>query len=153
MAGIPVATGSIVLESKITRSYDEVILDKNTTQTLMKDSKIQTMQFLYWASLIISSFWDYLLTSFVSKLTSQNKLFYSTCKQETLLLSKRQKSLMKGLKSVLCASASEYEDNDNVGYLQCRHEYHVDCVKDWLFEKGLFCNRNTPETCETISNI
>ncbi|XP_055808397.1 probable E3 ubiquitin-protein ligase HIP1 [Solanum dulcamara] len=29
----------------------------------------------------------------------------------------------------------EYEDEENIGELQCGHEYHTDCIKQWLLRK------------------
>lgn len=31
---------------------------------------------------------------------------------------------------VICQG--EYETNELIGGLQCRHEYHVECIKKWL---------------------
>ncbi|GAB4846520.1 hypothetical protein Ancab_025525 [Ancistrocladus abbreviatus] len=31
----------------------------------------------------------------------------------------------------------EYEDNDNIGTLDCGHEYHADCLKQWLNLKNV----------------
>nr|XP_009594258.1 uncharacterized protein LOC104090783 [Nicotiana tomentosiformis] len=30
---------------------------------------------------------------------------------------------------------SEYEDEESIGKLQCGHEYHTDCIKQWLWRK------------------
>ncbi|KAG5582901.1 hypothetical protein H5410_053528 [Solanum commersonii] len=30
---------------------------------------------------------------------------------------------------------SEYENEENIGALQCGHEYHTDCIKQWLMRK------------------
>lgn len=30
---------------------------------------------------------------------------------------------------------SEYEDQESIGKLQCGHEYHTDCIKQWLLRK------------------
>ncbi|MCE0482504.1 hypothetical protein HAX54_041315, partial [Datura stramonium] len=36
----------------------------------------------------------------------------------------------------ICAICqSEFEHEENIGTLQCGHEYHVDCVKKWLLNK------------------
>jgi len=29
----------------------------------------------------------------------------------------------------------EYKNEEEIGILQCQHEYHVDCIKRWLHEK------------------
>ncbi|KAK3015044.1 hypothetical protein RJ639_005569 [Escallonia herrerae] len=36
----------------------------------------------------------------------------------------------------------EYEDDETIGGLQCGHEYHADCVKQWLLKKNVcpLCN-------------
>ncbi|KAK4725010.1 hypothetical protein R3W88_027789 [Solanum pinnatisectum] len=34
---------------------------------------------------------------------------------------------------VICQS--EYENEENIGALQCGHEYHTDCIKQWLMRK------------------
>ncbi|PWA89090.1 Zinc finger, RING/FYVE/PHD-type [Artemisia annua] len=30
----------------------------------------------------------------------------------------------------------EYEKNERIGTLDCRHEFHADCVTDWLLRKN-----------------
>ena len=37
----------------------------------------------------------------------------------------------------------EYEDEETIGTLECRHEYHADCIKRWLMKKNvcLVCKR------------
>ncbi|KAA8526324.1 hypothetical protein F0562_008473 [Nyssa sinensis] len=35
---------------------------------------------------------------------------------------------------VICQE--EYESNETVGTLQCGHDYHADCIKEWLFKKN-----------------
>ncbi|XP_055808382.1 uncharacterized protein LOC129876934 [Solanum dulcamara] len=38
--------------------------------------------------------------------------------------------------SDICAICqSEYEHEENIGVLQCEHEYHTDCIKQWLLKK------------------
>ncbi|MCD7464049.1 hypothetical protein HAX54_051968 [Datura stramonium] len=34
---------------------------------------------------------------------------------------------------VICQS--EFEHEENIGTLQCGHEYHTDCIKQWLLRK------------------
>ncbi|CDP04765.1 unnamed protein product [Coffea canephora] len=31
----------------------------------------------------------------------------------------------------------EYEDEETIGTLECRHEYHADCIKRWLMKKNV----------------
>nr|XP_027075806.1 E3 ubiquitin-protein ligase RNF12-B-like [Coffea arabica] len=37
----------------------------------------------------------------------------------------------------------EYENGETIGTLECRHEYHADCIKRWLMEKNVcpLCTR------------
>ncbi|XP_027177758.1 uncharacterized protein LOC113776908 [Coffea eugenioides] len=37
----------------------------------------------------------------------------------------------------------EYENGEIIGTLECRHEYHADCIKRWLMKKNVcpFCTR------------
>nr|XP_027075793.1 E3 ubiquitin ligase BIG BROTHER-related-like [Coffea arabica] len=37
----------------------------------------------------------------------------------------------------------EYEDEETIGTLECRHEYHADCIKRWLMKKNVcpLCTR------------
>ncbi|PHU05372.1 hypothetical protein BC332_26194 [Capsicum chinense] len=38
--------------------------------------------------------------------------------------------------SEICAICqSEYEDEENMGTLQCGHKYHTNCIKQWLLKK------------------
>ncbi|XP_049399996.1 uncharacterized protein LOC125864108 [Solanum stenotomum] len=40
------------------------------------------------------------------------------------------------VESDICAICqSEYENEENIGALQCGHEYHTDCIKQWLMRK------------------
>ncbi|WMV52285.1 hypothetical protein MTR67_045670, partial [Solanum verrucosum] len=40
------------------------------------------------------------------------------------------------VESDICAICqSEYENEENIGALQCGHEYHSDCIKQWLMRK------------------
>jgi len=32
-------------------------------------------------------------------------------------------------------SVDEYKNEEEIEIIQCRHEYHVDCIKRWLHEK------------------
>jgi len=34
-------------------------------------------------------------------------------------------------------SQDEYKNEEEIGILQCRHEYHVDCIRRWLHEKNV----------------
>ncbi|KAJ8624134.1 hypothetical protein MRB53_032664 [Persea americana] len=45
--------------------------------------------------------------------------------------------------SICVVCQAEYEENDNIGILGCGHEYHVDCIKQWLLLKNLcpMCKR------------
>lgn len=31
----------------------------------------------------------------------------------------------------------EYNDGDNLGTLECGHDFHTDCIKQWLTHKNL----------------
>ncbi|CBI21404.3 unnamed protein product, partial [Vitis vinifera] len=35
-----------------------------------------------------------------------------------------------------CICLEEYADDDDVGKLDCGHEYHVACIKEWLVQKN-----------------
>ncbi|WVZ03380.1 hypothetical protein V8G54_024186, partial [Vigna mungo] len=37
----------------------------------------------------------------------------------------------------LCISQEEYKNKEEIGILQCVHEYHVDCIKRWLHKKNV----------------
>lgn len=40
------------------------------------------------------------------------------------------------VKPEICAICQyEYKHKENIGALQCRHEYHTDCIKQWLLKK------------------
>ncbi|XP_019436945.1 PREDICTED: probable E3 ubiquitin-protein ligase RHG1A isoform X2 [Lupinus angustifolius] len=36
-----------------------------------------------------------------------------------------------------CICQEEYKDRDNMGSLNCGHDFHMDCVKQWLMRKNL----------------
>lgn len=63
--------------------------------------------------------------------------------EETILkLMKRQKHESTAVESALdsepcCICQEEYVDGDNVGVLDCGHDFHTDCVKQWLMQKNL----------------
>ncbi|KAL3504880.1 hypothetical protein ACH5RR_034721 [Cinchona calisaya] len=40
--------------------------------------------------------------------------------------------------SICVVCQGEYEDEEKIGRLHCGHEYHVDCIKEWLLHKN-FC--------------
>ncbi|GLT49584.1 hypothetical protein SLA2020_231320 [Shorea laevis] len=37
---------------------------------------------------------------------------------------------------VCCICQEEYKNQENIGILSCRHEYHADCLKNWLLLKN-----------------
>lgn len=63
--------------------------------------------------------------------------------EETILkLMKQQKHESTAVESALdsepcCICQEEYVDGDNVGVLNCGHDFHTDCVKQWLMQKNL----------------
>eukprot|EP00256_Glycine_max_P057523 XP_014625385.1 E3 ubiquitin-protein ligase MBR2 [Glycine max] len=36
-----------------------------------------------------------------------------------------------------CVCQEEYKDGDDLGSLDCGHDYHRDCIKQWLMHKNL----------------
>ena len=34
-------------------------------------------------------------------------------------------------------SQDEYKNKEEIGILQCGHEYHADCIRRWLQEKNV----------------
>ncbi|KAJ1436745.1 Zinc finger, RING-type [Sesbania bispinosa] len=42
-----------------------------------------------------------------------------------------------------CVCQEEYNDGDDIGSLDCGHDYHTDCIKQWLVHKNLcpICKR------------
>jgi len=34
-------------------------------------------------------------------------------------------------------SQDEYKNKEEIGILQCGHEYHADCIRRWLKEKNV----------------
>lgn len=36
-----------------------------------------------------------------------------------------------------CICREEYNDGDDVGTLECGHDFHTDCIKQWLMQKNL----------------
>lgn len=37
----------------------------------------------------------------------------------------------------LCYFQEEYIDGENIGVLECGHDFHTHCIKQWLMQKNL----------------
>nr|XP_023881640.1 probable E3 ubiquitin-protein ligase RHG1A isoform X2 [Quercus suber]POE74021.1 putative e3 ubiquitin-protein ligase rhg1a [Quercus suber] len=62
--------------------------------------------------------------------------------EETILnhLRQRKYSIAKGSPlegEPCCVCQEEYKDGDNLGTLECGHDFHTDCIKQWLTHKNL----------------
>ncbi|TKY57835.1 E3 ubiquitin-protein ligase HIP1 [Spatholobus suberectus] len=62
--------------------------------------------------------------------------------EETILkhLKKKKYSAEPGFQheaEPCCVCQEEYKDGDDIGSLDCGHDYHSDCIKQWLMHKNL----------------
>ncbi|KAJ0640233.1 putative transcription factor C2H2 family [Helianthus annuus] len=44
---------------------------------------------------------------------------------------------MHGLVFRLVFGTEEYDTGDNIGSLDCGHDFHTDCIKQWLAQKNI----------------
>ncbi|KAK4797422.1 hypothetical protein SAY86_029748 [Trapa natans] len=45
--------------------------------------------------------------------------------------------LVEGETEPCCICQEEYSDGEDMGSLECGHEFHIDCIKQWLMHKNL----------------
>ncbi|KAK7383149.1 hypothetical protein VNO78_28820 [Psophocarpus tetragonolobus] len=62
--------------------------------------------------------------------------------EEIILKHLKKKKYSSGLGSQqvaepCCVCQEEYKDGDDIGSLDCGHDYHSDCIKQWLMHKNL----------------
>ncbi|XP_057469831.1 E3 ubiquitin-protein ligase MBR2-like isoform X2 [Actinidia eriantha] len=63
--------------------------------------------------------------------------------EETVLSSLKQRkyfSIAMGTRSEVepcCVCQEEYSDGEDIGTLECGHEFHSECIKQWLMQKNL----------------
>ncbi|XP_057490131.1 E3 ubiquitin-protein ligase MBR2-like [Actinidia eriantha] len=63
--------------------------------------------------------------------------------EETILSSLKQRkyfSIAMGARSEVepcCVCQEEYSDGEDIGTLECGHEFHSECIKQWLMQKNL----------------
>ncbi|KAI4367608.1 hypothetical protein MLD38_023327 [Melastoma candidum] len=62
--------------------------------------------------------------------------------EETILKCMQQKKrlgsdIAETMQEPCCICQEEYTDGDDLGILECGHEFHVECIKQWLAQKNL----------------
>ncbi|KAI4342346.1 hypothetical protein MLD38_026984 [Melastoma candidum] len=62
--------------------------------------------------------------------------------EETILKCMKQKKILESniaelMQEPCCICQEEYVDGDDLGILDCGHEFHSECIKQWLAQKNL----------------